>query len=155
VQGAGLYLRGRSDVDGAHIGCWGGSYGGYLTALALARSSDLFAAGADFMGVHDWNLQRGFQSAASPADAETQKLAFQSSPMASLKTWLSPVLLIQGDDDRNVRFENTVKLAAALRQQGVDVEEHVFPDEIHDFLLYRSWLTSYRLTADFFHRHLQ
>ncbi|HEX6534888.1 MAG TPA: prolyl oligopeptidase family serine peptidase, partial [Gemmatimonadaceae bacterium] len=47
VQGAGLYLRGRSDVDPARIGVWGGSYGGYMTALALARSSDLFAAGVD------------------------------------------------------------------------------------------------------------
>jgi dipeptidyl aminopeptidase/acylaminoacyl peptidase len=57
VQGAGLYLRGRPDVDGAKIGVWGGSYGGYLTALALARASDLFAAGVDFHGVHDWNLE--------------------------------------------------------------------------------------------------
>ncbi len=59
VQGAGLYLRNRADVDGARIGVWGGSYGGYLTALALARASDLFAAGVDFHGVHDWNLELG------------------------------------------------------------------------------------------------
>ena len=55
VLGAGLYLRGRPDVDPARIGLWGGSYGGYLTALGLARASDLFAAGVDFHGVHDWN----------------------------------------------------------------------------------------------------
>src|ERR1700761_1959602 len=53
VIGAGLYLKSRSDVDGAHIGVWGGSYGGYLTALALSRASGLFAAGVDFHGVHD------------------------------------------------------------------------------------------------------
>ena len=57
VLGAGLYLRSRADVDGARIGVWGGSYGGYLTALALARASDLFAAGVDLHGVHDWNLE--------------------------------------------------------------------------------------------------
>ncbi len=39
------------------IGAWGGSYGGYLTALALARSSDLYAAGVDLHGVHDWSLE--------------------------------------------------------------------------------------------------
>src|SRR5262249_23050238 len=55
VAGAGLYLRGRPDVDGARIGLWGGSYGGYLTALGLARASDLFAAGVDLHGVHDWS----------------------------------------------------------------------------------------------------
>jgi dipeptidyl aminopeptidase/acylaminoacyl peptidase len=54
VAGAGLYLRGRTDVDPSRIGLWGGSYGGYLTALALARASDLFAAGVDLHGVHDW-----------------------------------------------------------------------------------------------------
>ena len=55
VEGAGLYLRTRADVDPARIGLWGGSYGGYLTALGLARDSALFAAGVDFHGVHDWS----------------------------------------------------------------------------------------------------
>src|SRR3989454_44339 len=57
VLGAGLYLRSRGDVDPSRIGLWGGSYGGYLTALGLARASDLFAAGVDLHGVHDWNTQ--------------------------------------------------------------------------------------------------
>ena len=150
VLGAGLYLRSRPDVDPARIGCWGGSYGGYLTGLALARSSDLFAAGVDFHGVHDWNLQ-----SATPAEPDVARLAFESSPLASVKTWRSPVLLIQGDDDRNVPFASTVKMAAALRAQGVEFEEHIFPDEIHGFLLHRSWLTAYTLTADFFNRHFK
>jgi dipeptidyl aminopeptidase/acylaminoacyl peptidase len=57
VEGAGLYLRTRADVDPARIGLWGGSYGGYLTALGLARASNLFAAGVDFHGVHDWSTR--------------------------------------------------------------------------------------------------
>ncbi len=157
VQGAGLYLRSRSDVDPARIGAWGGSYGGYLTALALARSSDLFAAGVDFHGVHDWAARLGQggagAAAAIAADPNVARVAFQSSPMASIKTWKSPVLLIQGDDDRNVAFSQTVQMAAALRTQGVEFEEHVFPDEIHGFLMHRSWVTAYGLTADFFGRH--
>ena len=56
VMGAGLYMRNRKDVDGTKIGLWGGSYGGYLTAMGLAKSSDLFAAGVDIHGVHDWNM---------------------------------------------------------------------------------------------------
>ena len=151
VQGAGLYLRDRADVDPARIGAWGGSYGGYLTALALARSSDLFAAGVDFHGVHDWSarLREGANGGGNP---DAQRVAFESSPMASVKTWKSPVLLMQGDDDRNVAFSQTVMMAAALRAQGVPFEEHVFPDEIHGFLLHRSWVTAYGLTADFFGR---
>jgi dipeptidyl aminopeptidase/acylaminoacyl peptidase len=151
VQGAGLYMRGRADVDPKRIGAWGGSYGGYLTALALARSSDLFAAGVDFHGVHDWSA-RLRQGGGGGADSAASKLAFESSPIAAIKTWKSPVLLIQGDDDRNVAFSQTVQMAAALRAQGVEFEEHVFPDEIHGFLMHRSWVTAYGLTADFFNR---
>jgi dipeptidyl aminopeptidase/acylaminoacyl peptidase len=157
VIGAGLYLRSRADVDPQRIGAWGGSYGGYLTALALARASDLFAAGVDLHGVHDWSLEIDLWKPSSNFTWDrnaASKLAWESSPMASLDTWRSPVLLIQGDDDRNVLFAQTVRLANALRARGVPVEEHVFPDEIHDFLLYRDWLTAYRLGADFFDRKL-
>jgi dipeptidyl aminopeptidase/acylaminoacyl peptidase len=153
VQGAGLYMRSRADVDPARIGVWGGSYGGYLTALALARASDMFAAGVDFHGVHDWSTRvGGGANTAAAVDPAVAKLAFDSSPLASVKTWKSPVLLMQGDDDRNVDFAQTVRMAAALRAQGVEFEEHVFPDEIHGFLMHRSWVTAYGLTADFFGR---
>lgn len=117
VMGAGLYLAGRPDVDTKRIGVWGGSYGGYLTAMALSRSSDIFAAGVDFHGVHDWSALGG--SVANPnLDPATQpdliRVAFESSPIASVKTWRSPVLLIHGDDDRNVNFTQTIHLVEAL-----------------------------------------
>jgi dipeptidyl aminopeptidase/acylaminoacyl peptidase len=157
VLGAGLYLRGRPDVDGAHIGVWGGSYGGYLTALALSRASDLFAAGVDMHGVHDWNLELNiWQPTYDPnADKDAARIAWESSPLASVKGWRSPVLLMQGDDDRNVQFSQTVRLAAALRAQGTPFEEHIFPDEIHDFLLHRTWLAAYQYEAQFFGRYLK
>jgi dipeptidyl aminopeptidase/acylaminoacyl peptidase len=150
VQGAGVYLRSRSDVDPAHIGAWGGSYGGYLVALALARASDLFQAGVDFHGVHNWATELGI-----PVTAPDYKIAFESSPMAYLKTWRSPVLLIQGDDDRDVQFNQTVMLADALRRQNVEMEELVLPDEIHDFLLWRSWREAYGAAVRFLNRHLK
>ncbi len=149
VMGAGLYLRGRPDVDPKRIGLWGGSYGGYLTALGLARASDLFAAGVDFHGVHDWSKLRTFE----PNSPEA-RTAFESSPMAALKTWRSSVLLIHGDDDRNVPFSETVRLAAALRDQHVDFEQLIFPDEIHDFLTWAAWHRAYAAGADFFARKL-
>jgi len=157
VLGAGLYLRGRSDVDAAHIGVWGGSYGGYLTALALARASEMFAAGVDLHGVHDWNLElSNWLPAYDPsADPQATRTAWLSSPLSSVNTWRSPVLLIQGDDDRNVQFSQTVQLAEALRRQRVDVEELIFPDEIHDFLLHRDWLAAYSAGADFFAKCLK
>lgn len=156
VKAAGLYLRARQDVDPSHIGLWGGSYGGYLTALGLARASDLFACGVDLHGVHDWNLEEQWTlHAENPQKLEDwAHVAYESSPLASVKTWRSPVLLIQGDDDRNVAFANMVQLVAALREQGVEFQQIVFPDEIHDFLTHEHWLTAYHAAADFFDAHL-
>lgn len=155
ILGSGKYLQNRDDVDPTRIGVWGGSYGGFLTALALARASDIFAAGVDMHGVHQWQLPSSWHSPYDPA-AEGQRLktAWESSPIAYLSTWRSPVLLIQGDDDRNVSFSQTVSLARALQQQGVPFEELIFPDEIHGFLLHRDWLKAYQAEANFFDRHL-
>jgi dipeptidyl aminopeptidase/acylaminoacyl peptidase len=153
VEGAGLYLRSRPDVDPARVGLWGGSYGGYLTALGLARASNLFAAGVDFHGVHDWS-RRDPAPSSDPARQEADRVAFESSPMAAVKTWRSPVLLIHGDDDRNVSFSETVTLAGALRQQGVYFEQLIIPDEIHGFLRHGSWLRAYHAAVDFLQRKL-
>jgi dipeptidyl aminopeptidase/acylaminoacyl peptidase len=154
VLGAGLWLRSRPDVDPARIGLWGGSYGGYLTALGLARASDLFAAGVDLHGVHDWNV--GIKTLVPSYDPQpdAERLALESSPMAWLEGWRSPVLVIHGDDDRNVAFSQTVTLVEALRKRGVEVEQLIFPDEVHSFLTWGHWLDAYRATADFFDRKL-
>ncbi len=156
VLGAGLYLRGRSDVDPARVGLWGGSYGGYLTALGLSRASDLFAAGVDIHGVHDWNVVvRNFVETYDPRTRQdAARLAFDSSPMASLDGWRSPVLLIHGDDDRNVPFSETVTLAEELRKRGVEFEQLIFPDEIHGFLLHRRWIQALEASAEFLQRKL-
>jgi dipeptidyl aminopeptidase/acylaminoacyl peptidase len=156
VMGAGLYLAGRPDVDPDRIGLWGGSYGGYLTALGLARASDLFAAGVDLHGVHDWNVVIGnFVESYEPGERETfARTAFEASPMADIDGWRSPVLVIHGDDDRNVPFSETVDLVLALRERGLEPEQLIFPDEVHGFLLHRSWLRAYRAAADFLDRTL-
>ena len=157
VVGAAKYLQTRPEIDPKRIGAWGGSYGGYLTALALARHSDLYAAGVDLHGVHDWSLELGLSRPTDEPGADQAAIArraFQSSPMASLDTWKSPVLLMQGDDDRNVLFAQTVRLAAELRHRGVHVEEKVFPDEVHDFLRHGNWITAYQLAAEFLQRDL-
>ncbi len=157
VLGAGLYMKARADVDPARIGFWGGSYGGYLTALGFARASDLFAVGVDFHGVHDWNnVIRNFVGTYDPSkDANVARLAFESSPMASVNTWRSPVLLIHGDDDRNVPFHETVMLAEALRKQHVPFEQLIFPDEIHGFLTHRRWLEAYHASEQFIGKYLK
>jgi dipeptidyl aminopeptidase/acylaminoacyl peptidase len=164
VLAAGRYLQARPDVDAARVGIWGGSYGGFLTALALGRNSDVFAAGVDIHGVHDrlataGNLEMLARAMAgdgiSEADyRQTLKVAYESSPISAVPTWKSPVLLIHGDDDRNVQFHQTVDLKRRLMERGVTVEELVIPDDIHDFLMWRSWRTVATAAGDFLERRL-
>lgn len=161
VLAAANLLRSRDDVDITKIGLWGGSYGGYLTALGLARNSDLFAAGVDLHGVHDWSQQVANNRLPNGVTAQPQmnpeaaRLARESSPVGSVSTWHSPVLLIQGDDDRNVYFGQMIEMASLLRQHGVQFEQLVFPDEVHDFLMWHDWVHAYHAGSDFFDRKLK
>jgi dipeptidyl aminopeptidase/acylaminoacyl peptidase len=155
IVAAGRYLQSLPNVDPKRIGLWGGSYGGYLTAMGLAHNSDLFAAGVDLHGVHDWSaFMDDFRKDAPDRDAAL-KLAFLSSPNAAIDGWRSPVLLIHGDDDRNVEFSQTTDLLQRLRERKVHVEELIFPDEIHGFLLHKSWLKAYGAAEDFFAREMK
>ena len=161
VVAAGRYLQSLPEVDADKIGLWGGSYGGFLTAMGLAKNSDLFKSGVDFHGVHDWSVflteRPYFGSVATkpPDEDEAVKLAWESSPDAYVSSWKSPVLLIHGDDDRNVPFSQSVDLAQRLRAQHVGFEQLIFPDEIHGFLMWRTWIRAYGATADFFDRTLK
>ena len=143
IKAAGEYLRDRADVDPARVGLWGLSYGGILTAQGLARDSDLFAAGVDIAGVHLWG------NSIDPDD-----VSYQASSVSEVENWTSPVLLIHGDDDRNVAFSQTVGPVQLLRAQGVPHELIVFPDDVHDFLLHERWLVTFDATDDFFDRHM-
>jgi dipeptidyl-peptidase 4 len=151
VAGA-KYLQGRPEVDPERVGLWGLSYGGLLTAQGLARNSDIFKAGVDLAGVHDWSA-RGGRSGLSPED---KKRAFESSPAAAVKSWASPVLFIHGDDDRNVDFSQTVDLVQKLRAKGdVHVEIMVRPDEPHEFKLRKNLMDAYHATFEFLDRFLR
>jgi dipeptidyl aminopeptidase/acylaminoacyl peptidase len=146
------YLRSLEYVDREKIGLWGGSYGGLMTALGLARNSDLFAAGVDLHGVHDWNQ---WQAWSTNSENDHHRTVWKSSPIADIHHWRSPVLLIHGDDDRNVPFSETLWLAEKLAKQGVEYELLVFPDDVHGFLLHRNWVNAFKAAASFFDRKLK
>ena len=157
VKAAGEYLRGLARVDTKRIGIYGGSYGGFLTALALARDSNLFAAGVDIHGVHNWTAERAqgllenrYEKA--PDTQHALDVAWQSSPISSIDKWKSPVLLIHGDDDRNVRFSQTTDLVQRLAKAGVKFEELVIPDDTHHFLRHANSVRVDSAVAAFFDR---
>ena len=151
VQAAARWLAQRADVDPARIGIWGGSYGGLLTALALARDSATFHAGVNLCGVHDWSAE--MHGALHGPDEE--RLAHASSPVANVAGWTSPVLLVHGDDDHSVSFSQTVDLVQRLRDAGhAHVEVVALPDEQHGYELHAHWVEVTQRTGDFFDRYL-
>jgi dipeptidyl aminopeptidase/acylaminoacyl peptidase len=143
VLAGGKYLQTRGDVDPNRVGIWGLSYGGVLTAQALARNSDIFKVGVDLAGVHLWGNS-----------IEPDSVSFQSSAIGAIGTWKSPVLLLHGDDDRNVAFAQTTGLVQLLRAHDVYHELIVFPDDVHDSLLYKRWIYTFDRTAEFLHRFI-
>jgi dipeptidyl-peptidase-4 len=143
VVAAGKYLQGRPDVDPSRVGIWGLSYGGVLTSQALARNSDMFAAGVDMAGVHLWGNT-----------LDSAEVSYQSSTIAAIDGWKSPVLIWQGDDDRNVPFAQTIGLVELLRQRNVYFELIVVPDDTHETLIHQRWLSFFDRMQTFLQRFL-
>ena len=155
IKAAGEWLAQQSFVDPKKIALYGGSYGGYLTALALARDSKLFATGVDIHGVHDWAHQRELpmDALAGPhkaPDADwATSLSYRSSPISSLDTWKSPVLFIHADDDRNVPFSQSIDLINRLQKKKVPMETLVIADDTHHWMKFSNALRVFQATADY------
>jgi dipeptidyl aminopeptidase/acylaminoacyl peptidase len=155
VVAAAKYLQSQPEVEATKIGLWGGSYGGYLTAMGLSRNPEIFKAGVDLHGVHDWSFDGQDATNSWGIRKDESDLALKSSPNADLSKWKAPVLFVHGDDDRNVTFQQTTDLVEKLREKKVDVELLVLPDEVHGFLRYDSWTKVFTAAKDFFDRKLK
>lgn len=147
----GTTVHGQLFIDRAIKG------GGYLTAMGLARNPELFKAGVDLHGVHDWSFRaREFSPGGGWGITGTDMgTAYLNSPVSDLSKWTAPVLLVCGDDDRNVLFQETTDLAERLREKKIPTEILVLPDEVHGFLRYESWRQVFEAARDFFDRKLK
>jgi dipeptidyl aminopeptidase/acylaminoacyl peptidase len=153
LLGAVTYLQGRKDVDSHRLGIWGASYGGLMTALGLARASDAIAAGVDYAGLYNWATF--LADVGAPIDnAEATARAVQSSPIATINQWRSPVLLVQADDDRNVPSQQASELLEDLNSHHIEHDVILIPNEIHDLAHYSSWIALFDAADKYFERHL-
>jgi dipeptidyl aminopeptidase/acylaminoacyl peptidase len=153
LLGAITYLEGRQDVDSHRLGIWGGSYGGFMAALGLARASGALAAGVDYSGIHNWSTF--LSSVGDPIiGADANRRAVDSSPIATIDQWHSPVLLVQADDDRIVPSSQAAELIEGLRSHNIDHDVIMIPNEIHDMARYSSWMMLFNAADVYFDRHL-
>ncbi len=156
IKAGGEFLAALPQVNPEKIGIYGGSYGGYLTALALARDSELFKVGVDIHGVHDldsrYELPDGYEVA--PDYEKAKEVAWKSSPIADLATWTSPVLFIHSDDDRNVNVSQTTDLIRRFEELGMPYESVLIPGDTHHWMKWSNMVKVGNLTADFLKKHL-
>jgi dipeptidyl aminopeptidase/acylaminoacyl peptidase len=153
ILGTVSYLQGRKDVDARKVGIWGGSYGGLMTALGLARASKDIAVGVDYAGVYNWDtFLASVGVPVEPGDATRR--GFDSSPVATIDQWHSPVLVVQADDDRNVPLQQSLELIEDLRLHHVEHDEIIMPNEIHDLARYSSWMALFKATDAYLNRYL-
>ena len=120
----------------------------------------MFKAGVDFSGISNWLALLGRNGAFNHLYdtrvdwKQVTATAFSSSPVADLAKWKSPVLLVHGDDDRNVPFDQTVQLAYLLEAQNTVFKELVIPNEVHDFLRWENSLEADKALVQFFSKEL-
>jgi dipeptidyl aminopeptidase/acylaminoacyl peptidase len=156
VKAAGEWLSKQPLIDAKRIGIYGGSYGGYLAAMGLAKDSKLFAAGVDIHGVHNRARYLLAPDRGEPAPDEVlaSKIALESSPIAWIKNWTSPVLFIHADDDRNVPFSQSIDLIRRFEKKGFPFESLVIPDDTHHWMKHSNAVRVSEATAEFLKRKL-
>lgn len=153
----------RGLVDRRRIGITGGSYGGYMTLIALTKDADFYAAGADSFGMHDlvddYKLAKdrfGLWYETEMGTPETDADLFADrSPIRFLDRIRAPLIVFQGANDTNVPRDESDRMVEVLRKKRHNVEYVVYPDEGHGFTRRANRIDNMQKTVDFFRKHLK
>ena len=144
-------------IDEDRIGIYGGSYGGFITLMALLTKPDKFACGAALRSVTDWSHYNHEYTSNILNYPETDPLAYRrSSPIYFAEHLQKPLLMLHGMVDDNVQFQDVVRLSQRFIEEGKkNWELAVFPVEAHGFQKAASWTDEYRRILELFETHLQ
>jgi dipeptidyl aminopeptidase/acylaminoacyl peptidase len=156
VDGA-QYLAQQEGVDAKRVGIYGGSYGGFITLMALFTQADHFAAGAALRSVTDWaHYNHGYTGRILNLPQEDSIAYRRSSPIYFAEGLQDPLLILHGMVDTNVHFSDVVRLTQRLIELGkTNWELAVYPVEDHAFVEPTSWTDEYRRILELFEKHLQ
>ena len=157
------FLVATGFVDKKRIGITGGSYGGFMTLMALAKAPDVFAAGVQSFGIIDWNTMwttsdarlREYQRVLVGDPATDQALYAAQSPITFIKQIKSPLLSLQGENDIRVPRGQAQQVADSLKAKGTVSETIFYPDEGHGFTKREHVYDAMVRTIDWFDRYLK
>jgi dipeptidyl aminopeptidase/acylaminoacyl peptidase len=153
---AAKYLVQNCGVDPARIGMYGGSYGGFITLMALFQKPGMFKAGAALRSVTDWSHYNHGYTSEILNEPQTDSLAFRrSSPIFLAEGLKDRLLMCHGMVDGNVHFQDIVRLSQRLIElKKENWELAVYPVEDHGFVEPSSWLDEYKRILKLFNEEL-
>jgi len=148
-------LAARGVIDPSRVGCYGGSYGGFLTLMALFTSPERWSCGAALRSVTDWRTYSPGYTQPRLGRPSTHAEAYQrSSPIDHAAGLRAPLLLLHGMVDSNVFAQDTIRLMEELIRLGKDFDAMLYPSQGHGFEDGRAWVDEYRRIERFLTRHL-
>jgi dipeptidyl aminopeptidase/acylaminoacyl peptidase len=156
VDGA-KYIVAREQVNPKHVGLYGGSYGGFITLMAMFTTPDVFTAGAALRPVTDWaHYNHGYTSAILNIPQKDAEAYRKSSPIYFADGLKGALLICHGMVDTNVLFQDSVRLAERLielRKENWEIAP--YPVENHGFERASSWADEYKRILKLFEEHLR
>ncbi len=157
------FLEATGYVDAKKVGMTGGSYGGYMTLMALGKTPDLWAAGVEMYGIIDWFSM--YENGSPPlrqyqvdllGDPVKDKATYDAaSPMTYIANARAPLLVLQGENDITVPKEQADKVVAMLKAKGRTVDAHYYAGEGHGFAKRENQIDSIERMVAWFDKYLK
>jgi dipeptidyl aminopeptidase/acylaminoacyl peptidase len=160
---AAKFLAATGYVNPKKIGITGGSYGGFMTLMAVGKTPDVWAAGVSMYGIINWFEMMKHEDASLQAyqlsligDPVKDKAVYDAdSPMTYIKQTKAPLLILQGENDIRVPRGQAAEVVATLKSVGATVDVHYYPEEGHGFAKRENQIDSLQRTIDWFDKYLK
>ena len=160
---AAKFLTATGYIDPKKIGITGGSYGGYMTLMAIGKTADIWAAGVEQFGIVDWytmlqhedpRLQE-YEKSLLGDPVKDRAVYEAASPIKYLTNAKAPLLVLQGENDIRVPKEEAEQVVSILKNAGKTVDVHYYPGEGHGFAKRENQIDAIRRMIDWFDRYLK
>jgi dipeptidyl aminopeptidase/acylaminoacyl peptidase len=157
------FLQATGYVDARRIGITGGSYGGFMTLMAIGKTPDIWAAAVELFGIIDWmtmlqhsdpELQQ-YEKSLLGDPLKDKKMYDAASPISYIHNVKAPLLVLQGDNDPRVPKEEAVQVVDLLRKDGKTVDANYYPNEGHGFEKRENQIDAIRRTIAWFDKYLK
>jgi dipeptidyl aminopeptidase/acylaminoacyl peptidase len=156
------FLKATGYVDARKIGIYGGSYGGFMTLMAIGKTPDVWAAAVDEYGIISWSTMlknsdpslNEYLKALLGDPEKSQKVYEDDSPITYIRSEKAPLLVLQGDNDPRVPKEEAQQVVDILKKEGRVVDVHYYANEGHGFVKRENQIDSIRRTIAWFDEYL-